>query len=170
MQTTKVIWTNGCFDVLHRGHIELFKYAKSLGDRLVVGIDTDERVKASKGETRPFNNIQDRVEMLQAIKYIDEVRVFDTDVELETQPLQDRITIVNKLYDQGHTIHFLTARGMGRSGNSTAFAYDAFEDLTRQQLKEWGVKYHRLFLGKPSGDFYIDDKGIKDEDFFNTRD
>jgi|TARA_R110002126_G_scaffold2803_1_gene15518 hypothetical protein len=86
------------------------------------------------------------------------------------QPLQDRITIVNKLYDQGHTIHFLTARGMGRSGNSTAFAYDAFEDLTRQQLKEWGVKYHRLFLGKPSGDFYIDDKGIKDEDFFNTRD
>ena len=79
MQTTKVIWTNGCFDVLHRGHIELFKYAKSL--------DTDERVKASKGETRPFNNIQDRVEMLQAIKYIDEVRVFDTDVELETQVL-----------------------------------------------------------------------------------
>lgn len=54
MQTTKVVWTNGCFDVLHRGHIELFKYAKSLGDYLVVGIDTDERVRAAKGETRPL--------------------------------------------------------------------------------------------------------------------
>ena len=94
MLTTKVVWTNGCFDILHRGHIELFKYAKSLGDRLVVGIDTDERVKASKGESRPFNNIQDRVEMLQAIKYIDEVRVFDTDSELETQVLLSDAEII----------------------------------------------------------------------------
>ena len=45
----KVVWTNGCFDVLHRGHIELFKYAKSLGDYLVVGVDTDERVRAARG-------------------------------------------------------------------------------------------------------------------------
>jgi len=94
MLTTKVVWTNGCFDILHRGHIELFKYAKSLGDRLVVGIDTDERVKDSKGESRPFNNIQDRVEMLQAIKYIDEVRVFDTDSELETQVLLSDAEII----------------------------------------------------------------------------
>jgi D-beta-D-heptose 7-phosphate kinase/D-beta-D-heptose 1-phosphate adenosyltransferase len=83
MQTTKIIWTNGCFDVLHRGHIELLKYAKSLGDWLVVGIDTDERVKNSKGESRPFNNIEDRVAMLESIKYVDEVVVFDTDCELE---------------------------------------------------------------------------------------
>ena len=39
------VWTNGCFDVLHRGHIELFKYAKSLGKELIVGVDTDEKVK-----------------------------------------------------------------------------------------------------------------------------
>ena len=85
MQTTKVVWTNGCFDVLHRGHIELFKYAKSLGDYLVVGIDTDERVKASKGPSRPFNNIEDRIAMLESIKYIDEIYVFDTNSELESQ-------------------------------------------------------------------------------------
>jgi len=83
----KVVWTNGCFDVLHRGHIELFKYAKSLGDYLVVGIDTDERVRASKGETRPFNTVEDRVAMLESIKYIDEIRVFDADDELDTQVL-----------------------------------------------------------------------------------
>jgi D-beta-D-heptose 7-phosphate kinase/D-beta-D-heptose 1-phosphate adenosyltransferase len=87
MRTTKIIWTNGCFDVLHRGHIELLKYAKSLGDWLVVGIDTDERVKSSKGESRPFNNIEDRVAILESIKYVDEVVVFDTDCELEDKVL-----------------------------------------------------------------------------------
>jgi len=83
----KVIWTNGCFDVLHRGHIELFKYAKSLGDYLVVGTDVDERVKSSKGINRPFNCLSDRVEMLKVIRYIDDVRVFDSDSELERQIL-----------------------------------------------------------------------------------
>lgn len=85
--TSKVVWTNGCFDVLHRGHIELFKYAKSLGDYLVVGVDVDERVKASKGPTRPLNSLEDRVALLDAISYIDEIRVFDVDSELETQIL-----------------------------------------------------------------------------------
>lgn len=81
----KVVWTNGCFDVLHRGHIELFKYAKSLGDYLVVGIDTDERVRAAKGPKRPFNAIEDRIAMLECIKYIDEIYVFDTNTELDSQ-------------------------------------------------------------------------------------
>ncbi|MHA2055389.1 MAG: hypothetical protein ACW99F_17560 [Candidatus Hodarchaeales archaeon] len=86
------------------------------------------------------------------------------------KPILDRIKIVNKLYDEGNTIIFLTARGMGRSSNSAAFAEKSFRELTEKQLKDWGVKYNQLFLGKPAGDFYIDDKGIKDEDFFNTRD
>jgi len=81
----KIIWVNGCFDILHRGHIELFKYAKSLGDVLVVGVDTDERVKQAKGNSRPFNNLEDRVCMLDSIKYIDEVIAFDSDEELESQ-------------------------------------------------------------------------------------
>lgn len=86
------VWVNGCFDVLHRGHIELFKYAKSLGDHLVAGIDTDERVKSSKGPTRPVNKLEDRIEMLESIKYIDEVVFFDTDNELETQILLSAAT------------------------------------------------------------------------------
>tara|TARA_R100000005_G_C4875573_1_gene129828 strand:+ start:126 stop:530 length:405 start_codon:yes stop_codon:yes gene_type:complete len=72
------IWTNGCFDVLHRGHIELFKFAKSLGDYLVVGLDSDEKIKRDKGNDRPFNNYEDRREILLSIKYIDEVWYFDT--------------------------------------------------------------------------------------------
>lgn len=81
----------------------------------------------------------------------------------------ERIKKVNDLYESGNTIIFLTARGMGRSGNSIAYAYKAFETLTREQLEEWGVKYHHLFLGKPAGDIYVDDKGEKDEDFFGNK-
>ena len=76
------VWTNGCFDILHRGHIELFRYAKSLGNELVVGIDTDEKVKLDKGEDRPINNLQDRIMMLQSIKYIDKVIPFDSTEDL----------------------------------------------------------------------------------------
>jgi len=81
-------------------------------------------------------------------------------------PLQDRINKINQLYSEGNTIIFQTARGMGRSKNSPAFAYAKFFELTQEQLKKWGVKYHSLFLGKPAGDIYVDDKGINDEDFF----
>tara|TARA_Y100000593_G_C4174430_1_gene268735 strand:+ start:32 stop:424 length:393 start_codon:yes stop_codon:yes gene_type:complete len=76
------VWTNGCFDVLHRGHIELFRYAKSLGDELCVGIDTDEKVKLDKGKNRPVNNLHDRMLMLQSIKYIDKVVPFDSTKDL----------------------------------------------------------------------------------------
>ena len=76
------VWTNGCFDILHRGHIELFRYAKSLGDELVIGLDTDEKVKLDKGDDRPINNLQDRMYMLQSIKYIDKVIPFDSTTEL----------------------------------------------------------------------------------------
>jgi rfaE bifunctional protein nucleotidyltransferase chain/domain len=78
----KVVWTNGCFDILHRGHVELFKFCKSQGDYLVVGIDTDSRVKESKGPARPFNSQEDRKFFLEAIKYIDKVVLFSTDDEL----------------------------------------------------------------------------------------
>lgn len=81
-------------------------------------------------------------------------------------PYTSRIAKINQLYDEGHTIIFQTARGMGRSSNSTSYAHRAFYDFTRQQLIDWGVKFHDLFLGKPAGDVYIDDKGVKDEEFF----
>jgi D-beta-D-heptose 7-phosphate kinase/D-beta-D-heptose 1-phosphate adenosyltransferase len=77
------IWTNGCFDILHIGHLELFKYAKSLGHTLVVGIDGDSRVKELKGSSRPINNQLFRKSLLESIKYIDRVVVFDTDKELK---------------------------------------------------------------------------------------
>ena len=67
----KKIFVNGTFDVLHAGHLALLNYAKSLGDYLVVGIDTDERVKEKKGPTRPVNSVEDRTLMLINLKAVD---------------------------------------------------------------------------------------------------
>ena len=79
----KTIWLNGCFDILHPGHIVLFKVSKSLGDRLIVGLDSDEKVRKDKGEYRPINCFQDRKTMLESIRYIDLVVGFNSNQELE---------------------------------------------------------------------------------------
>jgi len=84
------------------------------------------------------------------------------------EPFYDRIKKINELYDAGHKIIFNTARGMGRSENSSKAAIRMFFDMTYKQLEEWSVKYHSLILGKPAGDVYIDDKGVSDENFFTN--
>ena len=77
------IWSNGCYDILHRGHLELLRYARSLGDKLVVGIDSDSKVRKSKGEGRTVNNQEDRKFFLESLIYVDEVIIFNTAEELE---------------------------------------------------------------------------------------
>ena len=80
---SKIVWTNGCFDVLHRGHFEMLKYARSLGDYLIVGIDTDTKVKIDKGPARPYNSEADRMFALPSVRYVDEVLLFNSANELE---------------------------------------------------------------------------------------
>ena len=87
MQTIKKVWVNGCFDILHKGHIELLKFAKSQGTFLIVGIDTDDRVRSMKGPARPFNSQEDRMFFLEAIKYVDHVESFSSNEELEKKLL-----------------------------------------------------------------------------------
>ena len=81
-------------------------------------------------------------------------------------PKLSRIAQVNSLYEQGHHITILTARGMSTYQNDATKANEKWYEFTRNQLSEWKVNHHELFLGKPAGDFYIDDKAVKDEDFF----
>jgi D-beta-D-heptose 7-phosphate kinase/D-beta-D-heptose 1-phosphate adenosyltransferase len=78
----KRVFVNGTFDIIHMGHLELLEFAKSLGDFLVVAIDSDRRVKQLKGPTRPINTEYERKQMLEAIRWVDRVYVFDSDVEL----------------------------------------------------------------------------------------
>lgn len=79
----KNIFVNGTFDILHPGHIQLLNYAKSLGDTLTVGIDSDDRVREKKGPTRPINSVDDRAYMLRNLESVDYIVVFDSDEELE---------------------------------------------------------------------------------------
>lgn len=79
----KSVFVNGTFDVLHLGHLALLNYAKSLGDKLFVAIDSDERVKQLKGPTRPIYDAYQRKVMLLNLKAVDEVEIFSTDEELE---------------------------------------------------------------------------------------
>jgi rfaE bifunctional protein nucleotidyltransferase chain/domain len=76
------VMVNGTFDIVHRGHIELLNYAKSLGDFLLVAIDTDRRVKELKGEDRPINNQYERMFMLDNLRAVDSVKFFDSKEQL----------------------------------------------------------------------------------------
>jgi len=91
----------------------------------------------------------------------------DEDYRL-SKPIFERIEAINCLYDSGNTIILHTARGMGRHDNDAAAATKQFYVMTKTQLSAWGIKYHSLIMGKPSGDVYVDDKGIRDEDFFKN--
>ena len=76
------VFVNVTFDILHIGHLELLEFAKSLGDFLIVAIDSDRRVQELKGPTRPINTEYERKQMLEAIRWVDRVYVFDSDSEL----------------------------------------------------------------------------------------
>ena len=83
-----VVFTNGCFDLLHRGHVEMLRASKALGEHLVVGLNTDASVKRLKGDTRPINNETDRKVVLESLDFVDEVILFDEDTP---QQLIERI-------------------------------------------------------------------------------
>jgi rfaE bifunctional protein nucleotidyltransferase chain/domain len=83
-RSEKIVFTNGCFDILHRGHIELLMKAKSLGDILVVGLNGDASVERLKGPGRPLVGQEDRSFVLAALEAVDYVVVFEEDTPLET--------------------------------------------------------------------------------------
>lgn len=79
----KVVFTNGCFDILHRGHIDYLQQSKSLGYKLIVGLNSDASIKRLKGQSRPINNQNDRKLALEALRCVDEVIIFDEDTPYE---------------------------------------------------------------------------------------
>lgn len=78
-ENKKIVFTNGCFDILHRGHVEYLNQAKSLADILVVGVNSDRSVRGLKGEERPVNNENDRAFLIDNLKSVDYVIIFDED-------------------------------------------------------------------------------------------
>jgi D-beta-D-heptose 7-phosphate kinase/D-beta-D-heptose 1-phosphate adenosyltransferase len=78
-----VVFTNGCFDILHQGHIEYLEQARSLGDKLVVGVNADASVRKLKGDSRPINTETSRAYLLASLSFVDLVTIFEEDTPLE---------------------------------------------------------------------------------------
>ncbi len=84
MKGDRIVFTNGCFDILHRGHVEYLHEAAALGDRLVIGVNTDASVqRLGKGSGRPYNDETSRAKVLAALRLVDAVVLFDQDTPLE---------------------------------------------------------------------------------------
>ena len=89
MRSKKLIgFTNGCFDILHAGHVELFRKAKKQCDFLIVALNSDKSVRLIKGKNRPINNIKNRIKVIKSVRYIDKVIVFND---------KDPLTIIKKI-------------------------------------------------------------------------
>ena len=82
-ENQSVVFTNGCFDIIHPGHIHILEKAKSYGDVLIVGLNSNRSVKNLKGKSRPINSESDRIKILCSIKHVDHVIVFDEDTPIE---------------------------------------------------------------------------------------
>ena len=95
-QNKKVVFTNGCFDILHVGHTRYLKTSAKFGDFLIVGLNSDESVKKIKGENRPINNENDRAEILSELNFVDYVVIFN-----ETSPKNLIDKIKPNIYTKG---------------------------------------------------------------------
>ena len=91
-----IVFTNGCFDILHAGHVRYLKESKSKGDVLIVGLNSDSSIKKIKGESRPINNEQDRTEVLSALENVNYIIVFN-----ETTPVKLLDKIKPDIYTKG---------------------------------------------------------------------
>jgi D-beta-D-heptose 7-phosphate kinase/D-beta-D-heptose 1-phosphate adenosyltransferase len=82
-QGKKIVFTNGCFDIVHAGHVDYLKKARQLGDVLIVGLNSDSSVQSIKGEKRPINNQDDRATILSAFYFVDYVVIFEQNTPYE---------------------------------------------------------------------------------------
>jgi len=102
----RLAFVNGCFDVLHYGHLKLLSHAKTTADKLIVAIDSDIRVKESKGPSRPYNTQEIRKFFLESLIYVDKVEIFDSEEELEkiVERLSPDIMIVGSEYKEKRVV------------------------------------------------------------------
>lgn len=124
----KKIIINGTFDVIHPGHLAMLNYAKSLGDFLIVAIDTDDRVKELKGPQRPINNQHERKLLLENLKAVDEVRIFNSPEELIDIIKECSIMVKGSDYKGQHII--------GEDYCQQVVYYDRTEHSSTQKIQD----------------------------------
>jgi rfaE bifunctional protein nucleotidyltransferase chain/domain len=101
----KTVFTNGCFDIIHRGHLELLKYCRDIGSYVIVGLNSDDSVKRLKGSERPYFNEQDRKFLLESLSCVDEVHIFDEDTPYDIiSKLKPDIIVKGGDYDPSEVV------------------------------------------------------------------
>lgn len=85
------------------------------------------------------------------------------------RPYMHRIDHINNLYADGHEVIIYTSRGMNSCNDDQTMSDEKYRDLTEKQLVRWGLKYHKLYFGKPNADVYVDNKNVLMQEFFNQR-
>lgn len=133
----KIVFTNGCFDILHTGHIRYLKKAKSLGDILVIGLNTDKSVRKIKGKSRPIIPEGERAELLEALSFVDYIVLFS-----DPTPLQ----LIEKIKPD-----FLVKGADWKKG----------EIVGEEVLKQYGGKVRRITLTKGKSTTNIIEKVLK---------
>lgn len=104
-EKNKVVFTNGCFDILHLGHIDYLEKARNIGDKLIVAVNTDDSVKRLKGSNRPINDENTRSRILAALDFVDAVVLFDEDTPKEViQTLVPDILVKGSDYEISNII------------------------------------------------------------------
>ncbi len=110
----RIVFTNGCFDILHRGHVTYLAAARALGDVLVLGLNSDASVRRLKGPSRPINSTEDRAAVMDALRAVDYVTIFDEDTPLELiQSVKPDILVKGGDYEIADIVgaDFVQARG-----------------------------------------------------------
>ncbi len=119
----KLVFTNGCFDILHRGHVDYLTFARNQGDALVVGLNTDASVKRNKGDNRPINNQEDRAYVLASLRAVDYVVYFD-----EPEPKELIALILPHVLVKGRDwAHYVSGREVVEANGGTVILADMVE-------------------------------------------
>ncbi len=101
----KIVFTNGCFDILHLGHVDYLEKARSLGDKLVVGLNTDASIKINKGKNRPIVNEKSRARVISSLFFVDAVILFDEETPIELiKRVKPHVLVKGDDYDIGNIV------------------------------------------------------------------
>ena len=112
----KIVFTNGCFDILHAGHVEYLEKAKALGDKLIVGINSDSSVSKLKGKNRPINKLFHRAKVLSSLRCVDKVIMFDENTPLKLiKTLQPDLLVKGGDYKVKDIVGYKEVTGYGGS-------------------------------------------------------
>lgn len=136
----KIVFSNGCFDILHRGHIEYLAKAAALGTKLVIGLNTDASVKRLKGEQRPVNDQESRALLLSSLIFTDKIIFFDTDTPLELiQFIQPDILVKGSDYKPEEIVGYdiVKAKGGTVSTIEQTPGFSSTSILNKIQIKSY---------------------------------